>query len=338
MKTFYLRFIGLFSVFLVILPALAFLPGTASAAAGTFKTDNFNACTMNSSLWTFTNPLNDGTTSVNGTTVSISVPQGTDHDIWKGGTSPSINAPRFMQPATDTDFNLQVKMNSGFLAGARYQTQGILIQQDATRVLRFEFYGDGVNTFVFAGKFSGGTGSTIVRQSIGAVGISPLYMRVQRAGNAWTQSYSLDGTAWTALPAFNFTMAVASVGFYGGNTILNPTDVAPAHTAVFDYFYNMDDGTIPGDTTVPNILTVNPTGTGTVDVNPKKTNYDCGEKVTLTALPGAGWQFTNWSGGLIGTSNPANVTMNGSTTVGAVFNLEGTGNPPKLLYLPIVTH
>jgi hypothetical protein len=354
MKTFYLRFIGLFSAFLVILPALAFLPGTASADAGTFKTDNFNACTMNSSLWTFSDPLGGATTKMNGTAVSIIIPQGIDHDIWTDGTTLSINAPRFMQSATNTDFKLQVKMDSPFLSAAKYQTQGILVQQDGTRLLRFEFYGDGANVFVLAVEFSKNstTGvvskSTMVQQSIGSVtAIAHMYMRVQRAGSTWTQTYSTDGTNWLSVflkntpsaSTFNFPMNVSSIGFYGGNTVLDaPPTTAPAHTAVFDYFYNMDDGTQPGDKDF-NTLKIDPiTGTGTVNVSPQKTNYDCGEKVTLTAQPGAGWTFTKWTGGFAGSTSPVDMTMNGSTIVGAIFTQEGTGNPTKLFYLPIVSH
>jgi regulation of enolase protein 1 (concanavalin A-like superfamily) len=303
---------------------------------------------MNSSIWgTFINPLGDATTSVNGTTVSISVPAGTDHDIWKGDTSPSINAPRFMQSAMNTDFTLQVKMNTGFDPGARYQTQGILVQQDANRVLRFEFYGDGTNTFVYAGQFYDGAGHTMVRQVIAPVGKSPLYMKIQRVGNVWTQSYSFDGNTWAPVTllnnpsasSFSFKLTVASVGFYGGNTFLNTDGIAkaPAHTAVFDYFYNVDDGTQPVDNPIFNSLTINPLLVhGTITPDPQKTNYACGEIVKLTANPDPGWMFARWSGAISGVTSPADLTMNGSTTVGATFILEGTVDTTTFIYLPVV--
>jgi hypothetical protein len=66
-------------------------------------------------------------------------------------------------------------------------------------------------------------------------------------------------------------------------------------------------------------LTVNTNGSGSVTKNPNKTSYQPGEVVTLTANPASGWQFTGWSGGLSGLSNPASVTMNGNTTITANF-------------------
>ena len=59
--------------------------------------------------------------------------------------------------------------------------------------------------------------------------------------------------------------------------------------------------------------------TGFGSVVPSGGTYDAGEVVELTANPGAGWRFDHWSGDLIGSANPASITMNATKSVTAVF-------------------
>jgi YVTN family beta-propeller protein len=69
-------------------------------------------------------------------------------------------------------------------------------------------------------------------------------------------------------------------------------------------------------------LTVTTAGSGTVAVNPASPdgNYACGTTtVTLTATPGAGSQFTQWSGDLTGSANPATLRMDTAKNVTATF-------------------
>jgi hypothetical protein len=178
---------------LVGIVPLVFSGSTVMADAGTFQSDNFNTCQMKPMWGTFINPLNDGSFKADGTTVSISVPKGsTDHDIWVGNTGTlNIFAPRFMMTAADSaNFGIEVKINSG--VADKFQTQGILIQQDASTLLRFEFFADGKNTYLFAVRFSPGSGGGVTKtvytqQAIGATGISPLYMKVVRSNSSsWT--------------------------------------------------------------------------------------------------------------------------------------------------------
>jgi C1A family cysteine protease len=67
-------------------------------------------------------------------------------------------------------------------------------------------------------------------------------------------------------------------------------------------------------------LTVNTVGQGSVTLNPPGGTYDDGTVVTLTAVPGSGWKFDNWSGDLSGTANPTTLTMDANKTVTANFS------------------
>jgi len=69
-------------------------------------------------------------------------------------------------------------------------------------------------------------------------------------------------------------------------------------------------------------LSIEVTGNGTVTKNPDKPEYTHGEEVQLTALPDAGWSFTNWTGDLTGSDNPKVIVMdqNRSVTVNFATN------------------
>jgi pectate lyase len=76
----------------------------------------------------------------------------------------------------------------------------------------------------------------------------------------------------------------------------------------------------------PFTLNVSVTGTGTVTRSPNQATYPNGTVVTLTANAGAGFQFSNWSGNLAGTANPATIVMNSNKSVVANFT-PVNGNP-----------
>ncbi len=70
-------------------------------------------------------------------------------------------------------------------------------------------------------------------------------------------------------------------------------------------------------------LTVHTNGEGTVSVAPEPMRsgmrYLRGTQVTVTAKPGGGWEFEQWSGDYSGTDNPAEITMDSSITMTAEF-------------------
>ena len=134
-----------------------------------------------------------------------------------------------MQATSDVDFELAVKFDS--LPTEQYQLQGILVEQDPANFIRFDFYSDGSSLNVFAASFVNGT-ATVRTNTIVTAG-TPLYMRVERAGDTWTQLYSYDGLNWQVATSFNHTMVVSSVGIFAGNA---GGSGAPAFNAMIDSF------------------------------------------------------------------------------------------------------
>jgi hypothetical protein len=285
-----------------------FVPATAP------RSDDFSGCVLNESQWTILDPVGDSSFDMTGTSLEISVPAGSVHDIWTNANT----APRVLTPATNEDFGLEVKFDTVFqiVPANQFQSQGIVVQESNNKLLRFDFFNSGADTRIFAATYENGTATTKYSKTI--PNGSPLYMRIARAGNQWTQSYSLNGTAWTKAAEFTYALNVKEAGVFAANP-----GKAPAFTAEFDYFFNSAAPIVPQGTSV-NTLSVTTSGEGTVTVSPQKQSYACGEQVTLTAVPAAGWNFVGWGGDLSGLANPTTLTIARSQAVVANFS---TGEP-----------
>ncbi|MBH8559378.1 InlB B-repeat-containing protein [Hymenobacter negativus] len=114
-----------------------------------------------------------------------------------------------------------------------------------------------------------------------------------------------DYNPWTP-PVGNYQLT--ATGYSGAN---GTGTARPPLTINF----TVTDSNPPG----PFTLTTATVGTGTVAKNPNATSYASGTSVTLTAAPGAGFQFSGWSGDASGTTNPLTVTMNSNKTITATF-------------------
>jgi hypothetical protein len=188
--------------------------------------DNFNGASLNTGLWTKVDPQGGASFTMSGSQLNIAVPGSVEHDVWSGGNM----APRVMQPAPNTDFEVEARFDASMNAG--YQMQGIIVEQDASNFLRFDFVRDDTNTRFFAASFSGG--APTVRTDATVALVAPFYLRVKRTGNAWTGSYSSNGTTWTQAASFTQALTVSSVGPFAGNA----GSPAPAFTGSVNYFFN----------------------------------------------------------------------------------------------------
>ena len=285
------------------------------------QSDDFNSCTM-ASQWTYSDPVGNSTMSLNGTQLLLSVPAGSNHDVWTGANT----APRLMQATDNTDFEVEVKFDT--TVNFKFQLQGIIIQQDNNNFLRFDFFNDGSNTNVFYAKFVNGTATESDATSIGTG--SPMYMKITRQGDVFTQAYKLGAGDWTTHKSIAYPgLSVTQSGVFAGNVGNKPTN-APAFTSAIDYFFNTAAPISPEDADT-NTLTLNSTN-GTVVPSPNKTNYACGESVTLTAVPDQDWLFSQWGGAASGNFNPYVLTISGDHTVTANF-VEITDR----IYLPMIS-
>jgi regulation of enolase protein 1 (concanavalin A-like superfamily) len=282
--------------------------------------DDFNVCSLNTSLWTFINPLGDGSVVVNGSQALISVPGGLSHDVWLGGNY----APRLMQPVENGDFEIDVKFESGVTQ--QYQMQGVIVEQDSHNFLRFDFHSDGAGLRMLAAHFINGNPTIITNLAIPSAA-EVMYMRILRQGSTWLLRYSLDGQNWTAAASFSHVLSTNQVGVFAANAGGSP----PAHTAVVDYFFNTAAPIQPEDAQeYQYLLTTSVNGSGSISRSPEKNSYSCNEVVQLTALAEPGWAFSEWTGNVTGADNPVLLTMDAAKVVTAVF-VEAPPLPPAAI-------
>lgn len=292
------------------------------------NSDDFRTCKLDE-IWTVSDPKGDSTVTVNGQQALISVPANSSHDLFRDAN----NAPRIVQDVPNEDFIVEAKFESKMTE--RFQTQGIIVEQDANNYMRMEFFHDGTNTRVFAAYLQNNslTADSNITVTVPAEG--DLYMRVGRSGNTWTQEYSFDGLVWMTNATFDHTLTVARAGVYGGN--VDPTagepDTAPAYTAIIDYFFNTASRIEPEDGSALTVTT-STVGQGTVNKEPE-TVTDCSGTFTLTATPEEEWEFAGWSGAVTSTDNPlSGFSLTQGDVLTATFVESTSGD--STIYLPII--
>lgn len=244
----------------------AILSLSATTPPSMIVSDDFNSTTLNSSLWSFIDPVGDATLLMTGTgsqdaRLSLSIPAGTSHDVWSSGNL----APRIMQPANNTNFDIRAKFETTLVS--QFQLMGIQVEQNATNFIRFDFMRRTSGYFAFSATFSGNTPT--IRNDISIPGGNPLFMRVLRVGNQWTFSHSTNGTTWTSAATFSYTMSVGAVGPFIGNAGSPP----PQFTGLVDYFFNAASPISPEDgAPSPPFIVVQPTNQNAIT----------GDQVTLS--------------------------------------------------------
>ncbi len=80
------------------------------------------------------------------------------------------------------------------------------------------------------------------------------------------------------------------------------------------------------------ILTTNVSGLGAV-TPASGSEFSCGTRLSINAVPEPGWRFVGWSSGLPGNRNPFQFTLNADTTITAAFvpdDARVTGDPREL--------
>ena len=142
-------------------------------------------------MWTFYAHC-CGYVKMTGTDALLVVPSVTVHDIYDVNRGVGL-----LQTIADVDFQVEVKFDSIVTQGD--QVEGILVQQDTQNFIWFALYHDGTTPRVYSAVTVGGTPSQPYNNPITiAAGTSSFWMRVKRSGTTWTQSWSTDGTNYTA--------------------------------------------------------------------------------------------------------------------------------------------
>ncbi|MEO0480980.1 MAG: hypothetical protein AAF196_16035 [Planctomycetota bacterium] len=286
------------------------------------NSDDFNACDLDTGVWTVVDPMADGEVSLIGTgtgdaKLRMSIPGGSNHDAW--GTNGALRA---VQSVADADFTIEAKFDS---AGSfQFQDQGLLIEQGPMDFIRFDVFSDGQVSQLFAASSTAGNP---VAWNMSTLPIEfPVVLRAERVGDLFTLSYGAPGGAMTPFVVQSHTLTVTAVGPYVGNFNSNPA-AAAAFTAEVDYFSSISDPLTGEDVGAPGpatTLTVDQVGSGSVQANPAQTTFFCDESVELFATAATGWNFDRWTGDVDTTDNPISVDMSQDVSVTAVYTQDTT--------------
>ena len=288
---------------------------TMAPPVGVVVSDDFSSG-IDPDRWTVIDPLGDGTVTATGqgtadATADLSVPAGTSHDPW--GTNRAL---RLVQHIADTDLDLRIKFDS--TPSDRYQTQGLLVEQDADNWIRFDVHHNGTQHRALAATTTNGSTRTRLYTGISLSG--PSWLDISRVGDVWTYAVSTDGLQFTTIGSFEQALTATTVGPFAANH-----DPNPAHTAVVDWIQNADypitdeDGQAPPPPPITYTVAVDVSGNGSVSSDPEGPEHEEGTLVTLSAYPDPGWQFDGWSGDVDSTDNPVQVVADTDLSLIATF-------------------
>lgn len=137
--------------------------------------------------WQWIDPKGDSTRTIDARKGFLRIAVRGYHDLWT--SSGNFTAPRLMRQA-DGDFILETK-----LAGPARWCGGLLVWKDEDNFVRLDRGIHFQNEIGLEAAIDGGY--AIVAHDY--VVADPLWLRLQRAGSAYTASYSLDGINWVPL-------------------------------------------------------------------------------------------------------------------------------------------
>ena len=202
------------------------------ATSGSPVSDEFTTTGLNTSLWQVRAPAGGSATVSNGE-LQINVPGGSNHDPYV----PALDAVQVVQPISNVDFDVAVKIDSTLTPSNQYYGYGLLVEGDAGDYVRYEVGSGGGATTLTVSTITGGTQTTRAQINPFSQYAVPTYLRMQRAGATFTAYWSTDGQTWNQLASFSDSLAVTGLAPYASNYNATPSQ-ATAITALFDWFHN----------------------------------------------------------------------------------------------------
>lgn len=183
-------------------------------------------------------------------------------------------------------------------------------------------------------KATPGAGYSFVSWSGDATGTADSVTVTMSAAKSVTANFALKKFALN-ITATNGTVNLVPSGTpYDSGTVVALTPVAAPGYRFTGWSGDLSGAVIPESNTMNSAKNVTANfalvkfalnitaANGSVTNDPNFTMYDSGAVVKLTAVPAAGYEFTGWSGGLMGATNPGSITMDAAKSVTATFALK----------------
>jgi regulation of enolase protein 1 (concanavalin A-like superfamily) len=204
---------------------------TATCPDGAFS-DNFDSTALDP-RWFVVDPRGTSTVTPLTGMLSMSVIGQQRHDL----STVNRSALRLLQSTPDQDFSVQVGFESVVTFAS--QIQGVVFEQSADTLVRFDLYSDGTTTRAFVGRLTPTSLQTLA--NVVVPGAVPGTLRVTRTGDNWVFEYSSnDGETWQTVHSGTVNLDLTRMGPFVGNA--NPqVSAVPAHTGFVDYFWSASD-------------------------------------------------------------------------------------------------
>ncbi len=173
--------------------------------SGAPVSDEFTGTSLNTAVWHVSAPVGGSVAVSNGELV-LTVPAGSNHDA----AVPALNAVQVIQPISNANFDVAVKIDSTLLAGRLWYGQGLMVEGDAKNYIRFEVT-SGNSVGLFVSTITGGVQSP----SLAAVAILLLSRPdLSAPGTRGQQLHGVLGQRWCELePGWNVYRYAGGDGF-----------------------------------------------------------------------------------------------------------------------------
>jgi len=265
-----------------------------------------------------------------------------DIRTWQPGTNYSNSTRTYQTPAQTNQVTASVPVPSGLATGQYLVGLTILEPMSLTPGIFFA-----VTNFFKQSQSQPlcriGIGVTVSDNTLAGVAFDNLV-------NDDARYYTLTNAGpFYTLTVQPFTSGCISLNPTGGSYVTGTTVTVTA-TGNLGYGFSSWGGDLAGSTNNPAIVVMEtnksisanfvsvPTYTlttnasnGWILLSPPGGIYSSGTVVTVTATPSIGYTFGSWSGNLMGSTNPATITMNGDRSLTANFNAVVLGGKNVLL-------
>ena len=228
----------------------------------------------------------------------------------------------------DSWTRVSIKIDNG---GGKYQVAINGVVQD--KIFTFREIRTGSTSFDYHSiRFSMASGTCDVAMDNLSIGSTPI-------SDIGFQSSSPDRMVTITQPSFGTISLTPAKSTYQLNDLVSAAITIPEHylftgwTGDITGTMNPQAFTITKNYAIGATVTIDPANPpaqstitlsqpvgATISLTPQQTTFYNGATVTAQLTVQSGYQFTGWTGGLTGTTNPATLVVNGNTTIGATVS------------------